>query len=200
MVSDAFALLALPRRAWLSPDEVRAAFQQAAAAAHPDAAADEADRVARTERFQQLNEASALLTPVTSRLKHLLALEYPDFAPSRAATMDDALVSLFSTVGSAVQAAAAWAREREAATTFLAKAALAPREMRVQEILEAAGAQLRAEQEKLDCTLREIDAAADPATALPPAETLSALASRAAFLGKWQAQLQAAWTSLFSAG
>jgi hypothetical protein len=198
MISDAFALLALPRRAWLSPDEVRAAFQQAAAAAHPDAAADEADRVARTELFQQLNEASALLTPVTSRLKHLLALEYPDFIPSRAATMDDALVSLFSTIGNAVQAAAAWAREREAATTFLAKAALAPREMRVQEILEAAGAQLRAEQEKLDRTLREIDA--DPATDFPPAEILSALASRAAFLGKWQAQLQAAWTSLFSAG
>lgn len=198
MITDAFALLALPRRAWLSPEEVRAAFQAAAAAAHPDAAADEADRMARTERFQQINEASAILTPVTSRLKHLLALVYPDFTPSRAAAMDDALVALFSTMGSAVQTAAAWVREREAATTFLAKAALAPREMRVQEALETAGGLLRAEQEKLDSVLRAIDAS--EAAAPPPAETLATLASRAAFLGKWQGQLQAAWASLFSAG
>ncbi len=200
MMTDAFSLLGLPRRAWLTPDEIRAAFQQAAAASHPDAAADETDRMARTERFQQLNEASALLTPVTSRLKHLLALEHPGFVPARAAMMDDALVSLFSTIGSAVQAAAAWTKLREAATTFLARAALAPQEMQVQETLEAAGAVLRAEQEKLDSTLRQLDASrTDLPAAAPPAEALGALASRAAFLGKWQAQLQAAWTSLFSA-
>ena len=196
MITDAFCLLGLPRRAWLTPDEVRAAFQQAAAAAHPDAAAGEADRVARTEFFQQLNEASALLTPVTARLKHLLALEYPDFVPDRAATMDDALVTLFSTIGTAVQAAAAWTRQRESAATFLAKAALAPRAMQVQETLESAGVVLRAEQETLDETLRQLDASLTASRL--PAETLSALASRAAFLGKWQAQLQAAWSSMFS--
>ena len=201
MIDDAFSLLGLPRRAWLTAEEIRAGFQQAAAAAHPDAASDEADRVARTERFQQLNEASVILTPVTARLKHLLGLEYPGFVPARAAMMDDALVLLFSTVGTAVQAAAGWTRQREAATTFLAKAALAAQEMQVQELLEAAGAKLRAEQEKLDENLRQLDAdLANNSQSGLPAETLSALASRAAFLGKWQAQLQAAWTSLFSAG
>ena len=201
MIADAFSLLGLPRRAWLTADEIRAAFQQAAAATHPDAAADKVDRMVRTGRFQQLNEASALLTPVTARLKHLLGLEYPGFVPARAAMMDDVLVSLFSTVGTAVQAAASWTRQREAATTFLAKAALAPQEMQVQETLESAGSKLRAEQEKLDETLRQLDAAlASDAQTRPPAESLSALASRAAFLGKWQAQRQAAWTSLFSAG
>ncbi len=91
-------------------------------------------------------------------------------------------------------------RGREAATTFLAKAALAPQEMQVQEMLESAGAVLRAEQEKLDETLRQLDASlTDEPDPRPPAETLGTLASRAAFLGKWQAQLQAAWTSLFSA-
>lgn len=198
MMTDAFSLLGLPRRAWLTPEEIRAAFQQAAAAAHPDAAANEADRVARTEHFQQLNEASALLTPVTSRLKHLLALEYPGFVPARAAMMDNELVSLFSTIGSAVHAAATWTRQRESATTFLAKARLAPEEMQVQETLEAAGALLRAEQEKLDETLRQLDAS--PTASRPPAEIIGALASRAAFLGKWQTQLQAAWTLMFSAG
>ena len=200
MSDDAFARLGLPRRAWLTAEEIRTAFQQAAAAAHPDASADEADRVARTGRFQEINEASALLTHPTTRLNHLLSLEYPVFTPDRAAVMDAALVALFSTVGSAVQAAAAWTRQRGTATTFLAKAALAPKEMIVQETLESAGAALRAEQEKLDAALRQFDATLiDNPGHRPPPETLSALASRAAFLSKWQAQLQAAWTSLFSA-
>ncbi len=197
MTADAFLLLGLPRRAALTPEEIRAAFQQSAAACHPDAATDEADRAARTAHFTQLNEAAALLTATSSRLKHLLGLAHPDYTPPRAAPMDDALVTLFSTVGLAVQAAAEWTRQRQAATSFLAKAALAPREIAVQETLEAAGATLRVEQEKLDATLREWDAtlAASP----PPAAPLSTLASRAAFLGKWQAQLQAAWAGMFSA-
>ena len=200
MIADAFSLLGLPRCGALTPDEIRKAFQQAAAASHPDAALDEADRMARTERFQQLNEASSLLTPVHSRLKHLLTLEHPEYVPNRAATMDDALVSLFSTVGNAVQAAAAWTRQREQATTFLSKAALAPQEMKVQELLQAASAQLRAEQEKLDATLREPDTALtkNPEDVLPAA-ALSALASRSSFLWKWQTHIQAAWAGMFAA-
>ncbi len=76
MIADAFSLLGVPRRAGLNSDEIRAAFQQAAAAAHPDAATDDADRVGRTERFQQLNEAAALLTPVASRLGGRPAIWY----------------------------------------------------------------------------------------------------------------------------
>ena len=66
MVADAFILLGLPRKAALSPDLVKSAFQKAAAATHPDGAADEPDRASRTMLFQQLNEASALLIPAAS--------------------------------------------------------------------------------------------------------------------------------------
>ena len=197
MVADAFALLGLPRKAALNPDLVKAAFQKAAAATHPDAAADEADRVARTLQFQQLNEASALLTPAASRLKHLLGLEYAGFSPSRAAAMDEPLVALFTQVGAAVRAAAEWTRRRQAATTFLAKAALTASEMQVQEALEAAGRSVREAQEVLQSAMEKVDTA--PA-GQDQAETLSALAQRAAFLEKWQAQLQAAWAALFGAG
>jgi curved DNA-binding protein CbpA len=197
MVTDSFALLGLPRSACLSPDDIRSAFQKAAAAAHPDAAADETERAARTLQFQQINEASSILTPVASRLKHLLALEAPDFIPNRAAPMDDALVALFTQVGSAVQLAAAWTRDRLAATTFLAKANLTAREMQVQEALEAAGARLRTAQETLAASLLELEATRS--TGHPPTEALHALAQRAAFLEKWQAQLQSAWAALFAA-
>ena len=197
MLADAFALLGLPRKAALDAEVVKAAFQKAAAAAHPDAAVDEADRLTRTVLFQQLNEASALLTPAASRLKHLLALDHSDFTASRAAMMDEPLVALFTQVGAAVRAAAEWTRRRQAATTFLAKAALTASEMQVQETLEAAGRSVREAQEVLQSAMEEVDAAPGGQA---QAETLSALAQRAAFLEKWQAQLQAAWAALFGAG
>lgn len=198
MVADAFALLELPRKAALNPDLVKAAFQKAAAATHPDAAADEPDRVARTMLFQQLNEAAALLTPAASRLKHLLGLEYAGFSPSRAAAMDEPLVALFTQVGAAVRDAAEWTRRRQAATTFLARAALTASEMQVQEALEAAGRTVREAQDLLQSAMVAVDAARPAGQ--DQAEILSALAQRAAFLEKWQAQLQAAWAALFGAG
>lgn len=197
MVTDAFAILGLPRSPSLTPEEIRHAFQQAAAASHPDTATDEADRAARTLRFQQINTASTLLTPLASRLKHLLALEAPDSVLPRAATMDETLVSLFTQVGAAVQLAAAWTRDRQAATTFLAKASLTAREMQVQEALEAAGTRVRLAQETLTASLAGLEAG--PASAPTPTEALHALAQRASFLEKWQAQLQAAWAALFAA-
>jgi len=197
MVTDAFALLGLPRSASLTPEEIRGAFQQAAAASHPDGATDEEDRAARTLRFQQLNAASTLLTPLASRLKHLIALEAPDAALPRAAPMDEALVSLFTQVGSAVHLAAAWTRDRQASTTFLAKASLTAREMQVQEALEAAGTRVRLAQESLTASLAGPEAG--PASAPASTAALHALAQRASFLEKWQAQLQAAWAALFAA-
>jgi curved DNA-binding protein CbpA len=197
---DAFALLNLPRRVWLDPDEVRAAFQKAAAACHPDGAGDEADRGERTRRFQQLNEASAILTPVAARLRHWLSLEFPDYSPPRAAVMDDALVRLFGQVGAAVQEAAGWTRKVEAATTFLAKAALTRQGLEVQEALEAAGAEVRAAHATMEASLREIDAAHGKGTEAEVAAVLGPLSQRAGFLEKWQAQLQSAWAAVYAAG
>ncbi len=196
---DAFALLDLPRRACLAPEEVRAAFQKAAAACHPDGAADETERLERTRRFQQINEASALLTPVAARLKHLLSLEFPQYAPPRSAVMDEPLVRLFGQVGTAVQEAAAWTRQAGGATTFLAKASLTGQGLLVQEALEAAGAAVRAAQETLEAALRDADTARS-AGSEGVAELLGPLSQQAGFLEKWQAQLQAAWAAVFAAG
>ncbi len=197
METDAFALLGLPRRAALTADEVRLAFQQAAAACHPDAAGDEGDRAARTRRFQELNEAARRLVPVASRLRHLVALESPEVVVARAAVMDEALVGLFTKVGAAVGEAGEWVRRRQAASTFLARAGLAGREMRVQEGLEAAGGALRAAREALEEALVAADAAR--ARGVAQGAVLGPLGQRAAFLEKWQAQVEAAWGAVFAA-
>lgn len=198
--TDDFARLSLPRRAVLSEEEVRAAFQKAAAAAHPDHAADEGGRAVRTEEFTRLNEASTRLSVTATRLKHLLALEFPDHAgPGRPVVMDDVLVDLFSAVGGAVQAAGQWAVRQSAATTFLAKAGLAGEEMLVREGLEAAGEKLRAALEGQQDAMEKWDVCHASGGHGSP-EGLSALANRAAFLEKWQAQLRSAWAGMFGTG
>lgn len=198
---DDFARLGLPRRAALSVDEVRAAFQKAAAAAHPDHASDAAEKELRTADFTKLNEASARLSATTTRLKHLLALEYPDLegGGSRSVVMDDALVALFSQVGGAVRAAAQWSAKQRAATTFLARAALAGEEMLAREELETAGEKLRAALDGQHAALSEIDRRRG-GEGDDVGQELAALGQRAAFLEKWQAQLQSAWAGMFGAG
>lgn len=192
---DPWAALGLPRRAALTPEEVRAAFQKTAAERHPDNAEDEAEKARRTAEFTALNEAAATLSSTPRRLRALLALEFPDEAAAPPPAMDDALLNLFAVAGQAVNAVSQLTAKRAQATTRLAKAALKAAEFRAQETLEAAGAAVNAGLEQLRQRLLEIDEArekADPAAA----EMLRAAAHRAAFLEKWRSQLQAAFAGL----
>lgn len=189
MKTDAFALLGLPRGAALCEDEVRAAFQKAAAAVHPDAAADEADRAARTAKFTALNEASATLASLPRRLRHLLELEHPELAAQKSGTpLDGAMMDLFSTTAAAVQRAAAVQSQKQKAASALTRALLAGAEMEAQESLEAAAQKVAAARAALESAL--------PALSDGPA--LAAYAARAGFLEKWQAQLRAAFAGFLN--
>ena len=191
MKTDAFALLGLPRRALLSADEVRAAFQKAAAAVHPDGAGDDSERAARTAQFAGMNEAQATLTSLPQRLRHLLSLEFPEAsAVSAGVVMDGAMMELFSTVAAAVQRAAAAQSRKQKAATALAKAMLAGEEMEARESLEAATREVEAERSALEGELAGCEA---------DAEQLRSCAARAGFLEKWQAQLRAAFAGFFAA-
>lgn len=199
MPADFFALLGLPRAAALSGDEVRTAFQKAAAAIHPDAAADETERTKRTAAFTALNEASAVLSSLPRRLRHLLELEHPEIAAQKTgAPMDNAMMDLFSVTAAAVQGAATVQNQKRTAATALARALLAPQEMQAQEALEAATQKVEAERADLEEGLPEIDAARG-ATAPEAGMRLAAAAARAAFLEKWQGQLRAAFAGFFAA-
>lgn len=191
MKTDAFALLGLPRRAALNTQEVREAFQKAAAAMHPDGAGDGDDRARRTEQFAALNEAQAILTSLPQRLRHLLALEYPDRAAARTGVvMDSAMMQLFSTVAAAVQRAAAVQAKKQKAGSALTKAMLANEEMEARESLESAVQDVEAAREALESEL---------AGGVRGAETLQSCAARAGFLEKWQAELRAAFAGFLAA-
>lgn len=74
---DAFALMEEPRRPWLDVDVLKQRFLERSAPTHPDRfhSAPEADRLAATERYSELNAAFAILKEPRERLLHLYELE-----------------------------------------------------------------------------------------------------------------------------
>jgi curved DNA-binding protein CbpA len=195
MKADAFALLELPRRASLSVEEVRSAFQRKGAELHPDGAGNE-ERGQRTEDFTALNEAHAILGSLPRRLRHLLELEYPRVAAAKTgAVMDGEMMTLFSMVGGAVQLAASVQARKLKASTALSRAMLAGEEMQAQEKLEAATEQVETVRESLEAELMELDAVRESGG--DAAGRLQSCAARAGFLEKWQAQLRGAFAGFF---
>lgn len=191
MKADAFALLGLPRRALLSADEVRAAFQKLGAGAHPDGATA-AERPQRTEEFAALNEAFAVLTSLPRRLRHLLELEYPDTAATKTGVvMDGAMMEIFSRIAAALQTAASVQARKQKAGGAIVRAMLASEEMIAQETLAAAMHRVKSARAELERELVDLELRRERAEDVAP--SLKACAARAGFLEKWQAQLQAAF-------
>lgn len=109
---DAFDMLGLPRRPWLDPAAVRAAFQERARTLHPDAQSGDA------EEFARLNTAQAALGHPATRLR-LLAGD----APAIAVAATDA--DLFLRIGAVVQEARGVRARLDEATSPLSRALLA---------------------------------------------------------------------------
>lgn len=183
---NAFALLGLPRAAALNEAALQQAWLEASRAAHPDQPGGDATRAA------EINAAYETLQTPEKRLKHLLELHQ---VPWRTIPIDDSMMTLFSQLGPVLQSAAAFLKRRQSATSALAKALLAPEEMRLREQLETIGTTLDDERTALLENLPVID------TSLSSGDTdaldnLQILQARLAYFGKWQTQVREALLSL----
>ncbi len=183
---NAFALLGLPRAAALDPDTLQQAWLAASRTAHPDQPGGDAARAA------EVNAAYETLQSPEKRLKHLLELGE---TPWRAVPIDDAMMALFGRVGTALQGVAAFLKKREAATTALARALLAPQEMKLREQVEETGHAVEAQRAALLAALPALDArltSGDPAASAD----LQTAQARLAYLVKWQGQIREALLGL----
>ena len=184
---DHFAALDLPRRAALTSDAVRAAFQRRGAASHPDRSSDDGHRAELAGNFTALNEAQATLSSTPRRLQHLLELltgERP-----RGGILPEPVMALFTKIGAAIQAADALISRRESSHSTLAKALLASESMAVQEQLEDLAGVVQQEMGALEANLAKMDAllaANDPGGVAG----LATAANSAAFLQRWEGQIQ----------
>ncbi len=183
---NAFALLGLPRIAALDDEALQKAWLAASRSAHPDQPGGDAARAA------EINTAYETLQAPEKRLKHLLDLHE---VPWRTVPIDDAMMSLFGQLGPALQSVAAFLKRKQAANSALAKALLAPDEMRLREQLEALGTTLDTERTALleNLPVFDIRLSAGDTSALADLQILQA---RVAYFSKWQAQVREALLSL----
>ena len=188
MPPDPFALLALPRRPWLEPETVKAAFHRLGRELHPDAVGGAGD----AGRFAALNEAQATLTDPRRRLSSLLAWEFGDGAASSApAPIPAGLGNLVFPTQSFLQTVDGFLARKAAAAGVLARALLAREEWTLREEAETRLAELEASHANSLDDLRRFDAESWN-DARPPdaAATLRGLHDRLSYLGRWLEQFR----------
>lgn len=185
-MTNAFALLGLPRAAALDLDVLQKAWLEASREAHPDQPGGDATRAA------EINAAYETLQAPEKRLKHLLEIHE---VPWRAVPIDDGMMTLFSRVGAALQKVSTFLKRRQNATNSLAKALLAPEEMKLREELEEIGTLVEEEREQVLDPLPRLDARLAEGDGAVPGE-LQVLQARLAYLMKWQAQVREALLGL----
>lgn len=121
-MTDYFALLEEPRRAWLDPEELKERFHRLSADAHPDRVhqLNEADRSVAQARFVELNAAYNCLRNPKDRLRHLLQLE-TERIPGDINQIPSELLELFTKVGQVCRDADTLLAGKEATSSPLLK-------------------------------------------------------------------------------
>jgi curved DNA-binding protein CbpA len=182
-MTDAFAVLGLRHGAALDEEDLKRAYAAHSRTAHPDQGGDEV-------RAAEVNAAYETLRAPDKRLKHLLELDAPgDEKQWRAVPLDEAMMSLFSELGKALEASAEFLNRKSKAQSGLARALLASEEMRHREALERIGFELEARRRGWETRLPELDAAIkarDPELW----KQVGAAHAMFAYLAKWQTQVR----------
>ena len=170
---DHFAVLGIPRAAWVDAEELKSRFHRLSAERHPDATGGDG------AAFTELNAAWQALRESAGCLRHFLELEHPDALASAGQTPAE-LADLFMDIAAFRQAAQKFGVKYSAATSPLTKAVLEAERVALLTRLAALAANVEARTEQNIATLRS--------DATQPSQLATLLASLV-FLTKWTAQL-----------
>ena len=169
-MTDLFAVLGLPRSAWLDTEEIKQRHHALMASGNSSSA-------------PLLNEARRTLQNPTLRIRHFLALEFPDFAPASSPHQD---WDFFLKIGQATREASELAAKKSSLSHPLARAALQNQILAQLDCLRL----LKAEVEtRLAACDNRLKTSAEP-------EVLSALAEEFAFLQKNEISIREALLAL----
>ena len=170
---DHFAVLGIPRAAWVDAEELKTRFHKLSAERHPDAAGGDG------AAFTELNAAWQALREPAGCLRHFLELEHPDALASAGQTPAE-LADLFMDIAAFRQAAQKFGVKFLTAGSPLAKALLEAERVALRTRLTALAANVEARTGQSIVTLRS--------DATQP-EQLTTLLASLVFLAKWTAQL-----------
>lgn len=185
---DYFSLLSLPPRAALDDEALQQGYLEATKVAHPDQAGGDSALAA------DLNTAFETLQAPEKRLRHLID-QHSGGTPWRTVPLDASTMTIFEKLGPLLQQATALLKRKQAASSALSKALLAPQEMQLRESLEDLAQLIETRRGELDATLPAYDEriAAGDATVWTD---LQIAQSKFAYLSKWQAQIREALLGL----
>jgi len=169
-VTDLFAVLGLPRSAWLDADEIKERHHALMASGSASSATI-------------LNEARRTLQNPALRIRHFLALEFPDFAPATRPHQD---WEFFLKVGQATRLASELAAKKSSLSIPLARAALQNEILAKNETLLLLKAEIET---RLAACEDRLKISAGP-------EVLTALAEEFAFLQKNETSVREALLAL----
>ena len=197
-MTDYFALLNVPRRAWLDEESLKARFLEVSAQAHPDRAheAGEHERQKANERFAELNAAYTCLREPKARLAHLFELE-TGARPKEVEQILPGTMELFMEVSQLCRQVDAFLAERARVTSPLIKVEMFEHAQDWTGKLNALQQKLNSRRKELLAELKDIDAAwmAAPATgpsraASLPLAQLEKAGREFSYAGRWTAQVQ----------
>src|SRR5437588_1193641 len=159
-MTDYFALLNEPRRAWVDPGALKQKFLTLTAQSHPDhlQQGSEREKHERHERYTELNAAYNCLRHPKERLLHFLELER-GAKPSQVENIPPDLMDLFLEVSQLCRQADAFLAEKAAVTSPLLQVQMFERAQEWTQKLTTLLKQLNARQEKLTTALKDLDAA-----------------------------------------
>lgn len=189
MSEDLFAILRETRRPWLDADALKEKFHRLTANHHPDVAAQNFESSPRD--FAEINRAYQTLADLPARLRHLLALEFPEIN-TRQLPISDELSALFLAISESQQTLVAFLAKQAQASSPLAKALLAPEQFELLETTQQLAARVANRQLEVERGVRELDAHWENAQSEKSTfgTELAALYQSSAFLAKWSTQLR----------
>ena len=198
-MEDYFALLNLPRRPWLDPEEVQARFLACSMDSHPDRFhnASEERKAEAHQRFSDFNAAARRLRDPKDRLRHLLELERA--APvSQLDRLPSGAVESFFQLGQSIREVDAFLAEQAKSQSPLARVRVFQTAMEWRERLEAAQGRLAARQAELTSEMKALNATWEAAplagsearrSALP-LERLETIYREFSFVVRWADQVR----------
>ena len=193
---DFFAVLSVPRRPWLMPDELKEKFHNLSGTVHPDRVhgADDNSKIEAGAAYIALNAAYQCLRDHKLRLGHLLLLE-TGAKPGDLKTIPDDVIALFSRVGLLLRQTAPLIEEKAAAVSPMIKARLLEKALPSIGMIASLRAEIEQGRVRLEGDLRTVDANWSGGISIPGTREMLLgeilrLYHGFGFLDRWAGQLQ----------
>lgn len=156
-VTDYFKIIGMPRSPWLDPEDVKSRFIELSKSCHPDKFhnAGDVEKREAEKRYQELNQASQVLSITSQRLRHLLELESNE-PPRIVEKLPEPVMDLFMEVAGILKSLDNCIRQKQEVSNPLLKTALIKKAMDLTPATTALIEKIKNFQHNLESSLKSL--------------------------------------------